>query len=681
MATQIIFDPLLPWPFVWAAGAFAIVCILIALWRRLVGWPWRALAACFVMLAIANPALQREQRDPLSDIAVIIVDETSSQSVGGRSLQTETALAELTALLEDRPNTTLRTVTVQDADRDGGTQLKTALADALAQIPADRLAGAFVISDGVTHDATLPLDVTAPVHTLLTGQKDDWDRQLTIQNAPAFGILGEPLELTLKVEDLGAAPGAATVRLDIAIDGGPVQPFELPLGQDMSVQLSLPHGGINVLQISTPTVDGELTDRNNSAVLRINGVRDRLRVLLVSGVPHPGERTWRNLLKSDTSVDLVHFTILKPPGKQDGVPVNELSLIAFPTRELFLDKIDEFDLIIFDRYMRRGILPGAYFDNIARYVIDGGAVLVAAGPDFAGVDSLYRSPLGRVMPGAPTSRVFEEPILPMVSDIGSRHPVTQGLEGQDEWGRWLRQIGIAPLNGDVIMTGKDDEPLLIVDRVGDGRMALLASDHAWLWDRGYEGGGPQRELLRRLAHWMMAEPELEEEALVALESDTGLQFTRRTLADAPAGDLVVTKPDGTDVVLSWQETGPGRYTADFATDQLGLYRAGDDALTVVTALGPAAPREFQNSIATGELLAPLVDQANGGIVRIIDGMPRLRTVREGRPAAGRGWLGLYERDAFATQSVTLSALLPAWVYVLAAAGFMLAAWMREGRNS
>ncbi len=94
-------------------------------------------------------------------------------------------------------------------------------------------------------------------------------------------------------------------------------------------------------------------------------------MLLVSGEPHPGERTWRNLLKSDSSVDLVHFTILRPPEKQDGVPVNELSLIAFPTRELFLEKINDFDLIIFDRYRRRGILPSAYLDNIRSYVEQG----------------------------------------------------------------------------------------------------------------------------------------------------------------------------------------------------------------------------------------------------------------------------------------------------------------------
>jgi hypothetical protein len=153
----------------------------------------------------------------------------------------------------------------------------------------------------------------------------------------------------------------------------------VPVGETLNLPLTLEHAGQNVIQFIVPEADGELTDRNNAAVVQINGIRDRLRVLLVSGEPHPGQRTWRNLLKSDPSVDLVHFTILRPPDKQDGVPVSELSLIAFPTRELFMEAVDEFDLIIFDRYQRRGILPMLYIDNIRQYVTDGGALLLAAG--------------------------------------------------------------------------------------------------------------------------------------------------------------------------------------------------------------------------------------------------------------------------------------------------------------
>jgi len=359
---------------------------------------------------------------------VLVVDESASQRISDREAQVAEAIAGVEAQVARLGNTELRIARLGDAEGDRGTLLMGALAEAMAEVPRARLAGAILLTDGQLHDIEAAPDMPAPLHALLTGREDDWDRRLVVENAPAFAIIGEPVTLTLMVEDQGAAPEATTAPLEISIDGGEVQSFDVPVGEPLDLPLTLPHGGANVVQFTVPEAEGELTDRNNSAIVQINGVRDRLRVLLVSGEPHAGERTWRNLLKSDASVDLVHFTILRPPEKQDGVPVSELSLIAFPTRELFLDKIDEFDLIIFDRYKRRGILPTVYFDNVRAYVEDGGAVLVAAGPDFAGAESIYRSPLADILPATPTGRVIEGGFVPDITDVGERHPVTEGLE-------------------------------------------------------------------------------------------------------------------------------------------------------------------------------------------------------------------------------------------------------------
>ncbi|MEO0829287.1 MAG: hypothetical protein AAFY03_02385, partial [Pseudomonadota bacterium] len=450
--------------------------------------------------------------------------------------------------------------------------------------------------------------------------------------------------------------------------------------------ITLPHGGMNVIQFEVAASDGEITDRNNAAVVQINGVRDRLRVLLVSGEPHPGERTWRNLLKSDSSVDLVHFTILRPPEKQDGVPVSELSLIAFPTRELFLEKVDEFDLIIFDRYKRRGILPMIYLDNVRQYVEDGGAVLIAAGPDFATADSIYRSPLGEIVPGEPTARVIEEGFLPELTETGHKHPVTEGLDEADmgledaPWGRWFRLLDVQETAGDTVMSGIDGRPLLLLDRVGEGRVALLASDHAWLWSRGYEGGGPQLELLRRLAHWMMKEPELEEEALTAHAEEQSLTITRRTLGDAP-GDVEITGPDGSVTVLPLEEVAPGRFEAVFEAPEIGLYRLKNGEEEAVAALGPSAPKEFEQTIASDEVLAESVAARRGGAPRIEDGVPSVREVREGRVAAGRGWIGITPRGAFLTADVRVIPLVQPWLWLLVAAAMTVGAWLLEGRRA
>lgn len=678
----VIFDPLLPF---WLMGALALAMLAVlvfAVFRRLTGWPYRGFALVCVFLALLNPSLKTEERQAKADIVIVVVDRSSSQMLSDRAAQTQAALAHVTQQLADRPGTEMRLVEVEDAAGPGGSEVMSALAQVLSETARDRIAGAIVISDGQIHDTEFAPKLPAPLHLLLTGQPRDWDRRLVVKNAPGFAILGEPITLTLLVEDQGAAPQAAFADLILSVDGGPEQRYQIPVNREVEVDVSLGHGGINILQFSTPDMSGELTDRNNAAVVQINALRDRLRVLLVSGVPHPGERTWRNLLKSDSNVDLVHFTILRPPEKRDGVPVTELSLIAFPTRELFLEKIGEFDLIVFDRYKRRGLLPTEYFESIANYVRQGGAVLVAAGPDYAGVNSLYRSPLGAILPGRPTSRVFEEPITPKVTEFGLKHPVSESLERfapDIGWGRWLRQIEVETTSGQVLMTGRGDSPLLIVDRVGEGRVALLASDHAWLWDRGYEGGGPQAELLRRVAHWSMKEPDLEEEALLAQPMESGLLVMRRSLTEGSLAPLEITKPNGTQLTIALQPVAPGRYEAEIVSEDLGLYRLGSGDLEIVAALGPAAPREFVQTIATDRVMAPILAKTNGGALALSEGLPKFRNIRNGRPSHGRGWIGLVSREAYVVQGVEIGQFLPAWVYLIFASLGLLAGWLREGR--
>ena len=561
----------------------------------------------------------------------------------------------------------------------------TALSKALAEEPRSRIAGAILISDGQIHDIGATPDLPAPLHLLLTGRHSDWDRRIVITSAPAFAIMGEETLVSLRVEDNGAVRPTAggLVDLTIAIDGEPPASFSVPLNEDLDLPVRLPHGGQNVLQLSVTPQTAELTDRNNAAAVAINGVRDRLRVLLVSGEPHAGERVWRNLLKSDPSVDLVHFTILRPPEKQDGIPVEELALIAFPTRELFVEKIKDFDLIIFDRYSMQGILPMSYIDNVVQYVKDGGTVLVAAGPEFGTIDSLWRTPLAEILPVEPTARIISEGYKPALTDLGRRHPVTEGLEAlapKGGWGRWFRLVEMKATAGQVVMSGPGDRPLLVLNRVGAGRVAVLASDHMWLWGRGFEGGGPQLELLRRLAHWMLKEPELEEEMLSAAISGADVTVTRRTVKDNAPGDLVVTGPDGTTQTLTMWQVTPGRYELRFAASDMGLYRLVQGDLSRVIAVGPTAPREFVETIATDAVMAPALAATGGGVLRIEDGAPDIRTVQPGRTAAGRGWIGITPRGAYETEDIRVTPLLPGWLALLAAAGLLVAAWLVEGRR-
>ena len=693
MTGALIFDPLAPWIVLYAAAGLAAVAVAFGLWRGLAGWWLRAMAAVALLVGLANPSVQSENRAPLSDIVIAVVDDSASQQIGDRPQQTAAALKAVQAQVAGLANTELRVVHVADAPDDQGTLLMTALREALAEEPPARVAGAIIITDGQAHDAPMAPAMPAPVQVLLTGHAADWDRRLTVRNAPAFAILGEEVKLTLRIDDEGAVPATLgkTADLSISIDGEDPQTFNVAVGQDLELPVKLPHGGMNVLQFTVPAAAGELTDRNNAAIVQINGVRDRLRVLLVSGEPHAGERVWRNLLKSDASVDLVHFTILRPPEKQDGVPVTELSLIAFPTRELFVEKIDQFDLIIFDRYRQRGILPTAYLENVANYVRNGGTVLMAAGPEFGTADSLYRSPLAEILPVIPSGRVVEQGFLPRLTELGHRHPVTAGLDDYmpddpgkvtgdgPHWGRWFRMVDVEATRGQVVMEGAGNRPLLVLDRVGKGRVAMLTSDHAWLWGRGFEGGGPQLELLRRLAHWMLKEPELEEEALTATAEGQSLTITRRTIGDAP-GDLAITGPDGVETVLPMTEAAPGRYALTWQAPEMGLYRMTQGDMKAVVAVGPSAPKEFEQTIASDTVLASVVAAGRGGFNRLEQGMPTIRAIREGRVAAGRGWIGITPRNAYVTQDVTIAPLLPAWALLLLASLLAVAAWLREGRR-
>ena len=685
MSQTVIFDPLVPLPFLWALAALAVALLAFAVWRRLSGWALRALAAGFLLAALAGPNLQEESRKPLSDIVLLVTDESASQGLSDRPDQTSAAVEAIKRQIAALPNTELRIVPVGDGADNAGTLAMTALADALAQEPRARVAGAILLSDGQVHDLGLAPALPAPFSVLLTGHSTDWDRRLIVKTAPAFAIMGERATVTLRIEDQGQVPKTVggTVDLTMTLDAEAPVTVKVPVGQDIDLPIQLLHAGINVMQLSVSAEDGELTDRNNAAVVQINGVRDRLRVLLVSGEPHPGERVWRNLLKSDPSVDLVHFTILRPPEKQDGIPVSELSLIAFPTKELFVDKIKDFDLIIFDRYRMRGILPMSYLDNVVDYVKGGGTVLVAAGPEFGEVDSLWRSPLAEILPVEPTSQIIEQGFRPVVTDLGKRHPVTEGLDEaapKGGWGRWFRLMEVVTRSGQVVMSGPGDRPLLVLDRVEKGRVAVLASDQAWLWGRGYEGGGPLLELLRRLAHWMLKEPDLEEENLTATAAGQVVTFSRRTILEVAPPDLQITGPDGTVTNLALPMVGPGKYQADWQAPLLGLYRLRQGDLARVVAVGPSAPREFEATIASGAGLTPLVTATKGGILSLEAGIPDIRQVREGRPAAGRGWIGITPRGAYVTGDIQISALLPAWLWLMLAAVTAIAAWAVEGRR-
>ena len=684
----IAFAPLVPLPALWAAAIVALIVAALLLAARSRGAMVRALALALLVLALANPSFTREDREPLSSVAVVVIDKSPSQSFGERGKQTEAARAALTERLARIPGLDMRVVEAGQSDGEtDGTRLFSALGAALADVPPDRVAGAIFLADGRVHDVpseASALGFNAPVHALITGQKEERDRRIALVTAPRFGIVNQTQTIAFRVEDQGVPAG--TARVVVRRDGEAIENRSVRTNDTVRVQIAIPHSGPNIVEIEASPLEGELTAVNNRAVVSIEGVRDKLRVLLVSGEPHAGERTWRNLLKSDASVDLVHFTILRPPEKQDGTPINELSLIAFPTRELFQQKINEFQLIIFDRYARQGVLPIIYFDNIAKYVRDGGAVLVAAGPDYASPTSIWRTPLDAVLPAEPTGSMTEQTFRAQLTMLGKRHPVTRELEGANSdpphWSRWFRLVDAKVDHGTTVMDGAGGKPLLVLSREGDGRVALLLSDHIWLWARGYEGGGPHLDLLRRLSHWLMKQPDLEEEALRVFARGRELQIERQSMADNVA-DVTITTPSGTTRVVRPQAGDPGIWRAATEANELGLWRATDGKLTTLVNVGPANPREFAQVTSTTDVLGPLAAATGGDARRLDEGsglhLPRLIAVRSGGTFKGDDWLGLKMRDASVVRGVGVLPIFAGLLGLLLLVGSLAATWAREGR--
>jgi hypothetical protein len=683
----IAFSPLVPACIVWAAAAVAFGLSLLLVLGRTRGGLARSLALALFVLALANPSITREEREPLTSVAAVVLDKSASQEFDDRTKQAAEVRAALAERLGKIPGLEVRFVEAGQADGEtDGTRLFAGLSAALADVPHDRVAGAIFITDGRVHD--IPADVAAlgfaaPVHGLITGHAHERDRRVVLMAAPRFGIVGQNQIVTFRVEDQGGAGGVAQVL--VRRDGEVLETRNVRVGTRTSISVQIPHAGPNIVEIEASPLEGELTTINNRAVVSIDGVRDKLRVLLVSGEPHAGERTWRNLLKSDASVDLVHFTILRPPEKQDGTPINELSLIAFPTRELFQQKINDFQLIIFDRYARQGVLPIIYFDNIARFVRQGGAVLVAAGPDYASQTSIWRTPLEVILPAEPSGRITEGAFRPRLTDLGKRHPVTRGLEGAQEdpphWSRWFRLVDTRPEKGTTVMQGPDDKPLLLLAREGEGRVALLLSDHIWLWARGYEGGGPYLDLLRRLSHWLMKQPDLEEEALRMSVRGRDLTVQRQTMGDAVA-EVTLTSPSGKTRTLTLAEAHPGVWRASIEANELGLWRASDGTVTALANVGPANPREFTEVTSTTETLAPLAHATGGDVVRIESGggihLPRILGVRSSDTFKGDDWLGLRIREASVVRGIGVLPLFAGLIGLLLLIGSLAAAWMREG---
>ena len=689
---NIAFDPLLSVFWITALGILMFIAALAAGIGKLRSYFLRLLAGLFIVLALLNPQTVIEDREPLQDAVLVIKDESESMTLGQRA---EASAKTYTALLEKlKADPTLDVTTTLIRPNSDGTRLTSSLIDGLSNMPANRLAGVIAITDGQIHDlpespeSLLPEGV--PFHSIIIGEENARDRRISAIVAPRYGLVGEQAEFELRVDDPGHEGERANI--EIKLNGETKARFPATIGNRISIPIEIERRGSNTIELTVKPVDGELTLNNNVFVAEISGIRDRMRVLLVTGEPHNGGRSWRNLLKSDPAVDLVQFTILTNPRvKNTNARQRELSLIAFPTRQLFEEKLTEFDLIIFDHFKRRfqpsrsgrrtPILSPYYLQNVSQYVEDGGALLVATGPAFAAEESIYRSPLAAVLPSRPTGETTNEAFKPELNAKGRRHPITASFSGKDDktWGKWFRIIDNKPISGNVLMEGPDAAPLLVIDKIGDGRVAMLMSDQAWLWAKGFDGGGPYSEMFRRTAHWLMGEPDLDAEKLTTTAENGLLTIERRTLEDG-AHRVVVKKPDGTSETVTLSKTGEGIYRGSAKSAGQGAYRLQSGDVSTITAIGALNPKEYAQLQPTPDILSPLASNTGGSqhLMGLAGNIPEIRRVKSGRKSSNANWMGLIANEDYTVRASKRSPLAQGWLFFLLAVICLMWAWRREG---
>ena len=690
---SIAFDPLLPMGWIIALGVIMILGAIAAGMGRLRSYFLRLLAGMFLIQALLNPQTVIEERDPLQDVVLVIKDESESMKLGERAEASDKAYQAVIEQLKADPSLDVSTTLIRpDSD---GTRLTTSLIDGLGNLPASRLAGVIAITDGQVHDlpqnpeTLLPEGV--PFHSIIIGEEKARDRRISAIVAPKYGLVGEQAEFELRVDDPGFEGERANI--EIKLNGETKARFPATIGNRISIPIEIERRGANTIELTVRAAEGELTLNNNVFVAEISGIRDRMRVLLVTGEPHNGGRSWRNLLKSDPAVELVQFTILTNPRvKNTNARQGELSLIAFPTRQLFEEKLDEFDLIIFDHFRRRfapsrsgrstPILSPIYLQNVARYVEEGGALLVATGPAFAEQESIYRSPLAAVLPTRPTGDTTKEPFKPELNEKGRRHPITSSFSGKEDqnWGKWFRIIDNKPISGNVLMEGPGAAPLLVIDKIGEGRVAMLMSDQAWLWSKGFDGGGPYSEMFRRTAHWLMGEPDLDAEKLTATAENGVLAIERRTLEDRNQ-TVMVEKPDGTKETVRLSKTANGIYRGSVKSSGQGAYRLTGRDVSTITAIGSLNPKEYTMLQPTTEVLAPLAEGTGGGLFpsELTGNIPAIRRVGADKAKSSADWMGLIAHEDYAVTASKRSPLAPGWLFFALALLCMGGAWLREGK--
>lgn len=705
-------DPLIPIGLIAGLGLLYGAASLMAARGKTKGAWLRAAAGGVMVVTLVNPEILTEERESIPTEVVVVVDKSDSQKLDGRDVTTQAAYDDVIRQLARIPGTNVRTIEYTheiDGRKDGrydGTQLFKRMENGFADIPRERLGAVIILTDGVVgdaknHDINRLLGNDAPLHALVSGKDTEVDRRIILEGTPIFADVNSKQKFRFSVVDDGADNSDPNKQISVKIKNGgqEIDAVMVRPGQMMEVSVDIPHAGENFIEFIAEPLAGELTTFNNRAVKEIQGTQKAQNILLVSGAPDANMRMWRNALKSKVNVNLVNISILRPPEKQDNTPLKELSMISLPAQEIFADKLKEFDLVIFDHYAYDGLVAAPYLANVAKYVREGGSLMVVAGPEYATNSSLSLTPLNDVLPAQPNGQVIEKSFVPTMNKLGERHPVAHMLNREAKFradqsrafGPWLRMVGVNGTKGTTVMDGADGRPLLVLNRQNEGRVAMLLSDHAWLWGRAYQGGGPVGDLITDVTSWLLKDQKYEEESLQIYPENGYVMIQQRTMADSST-PVTLKTPSGKTIQLTPSNVSPGQWEARIPADEVGGYsvtQAGPHPAMAYTDVGSNYYTELTNVISTTEILSPLAKSRGGEVLRMQGAagnstLPNIRAVTKDNAAqglSGKDWIGVKMNGETVLKGVTGEPLLPPWLSLILIIGALAQAYAREGDRS
>ncbi len=667
---------------------FFIVIIVVTLcgfYKKNSGAFLRLFVFLVLFLIASNPTGIKKEKTPVKDIVLVLSDYTNSQIITNKIEETKEALENIALKITNLKNIDLRKITITNENEfedNLGTSVFNTLNNTINNLPAEQLSAIVIISDGQINDLDQykKLNFDGPIHFLLTGKKNELDRSLLLKNVPQYALVGEEINFQVKVDDLASKK---QVKIKVTLDNEKLFTKNINVNEFIPISFKVPHAGENTIEVSVEKGSSELTLENNSKIIKINGIFDRLRVMLISGEPNMGLRSWRNILNSDPSIELIHFTILRPPNKRDLTPVRQLSLIPFPTKELFSASIDEFDLVIFDQYSLNGVLPKEYLENIVNYVYKGGAVLDASGPSYASKNSLSNSPLKEILPTKPTGEVINKEFFPTLSTLGVRHPVTSKLYLQKDnkrWGKWYSYIDTIKISGDTLLETDEGKPLLILNKLEKGRVAQLLSDSSWVWSRSIDNKGPQSKLLRRTIHWLLKEPELQENNIITKVKNGKIEIFKNTLIKGDVSAKVV-KPDGKIQNIVIKDNMNGQLSAVINANISGKYKIiiGEKIKTLF--VGNTNYEETNDVRSSDKLVSRIALESNGGVFWLNQGIPDIiRITNKSIIKAGVNWIGITSKNNFVNKKVSNYNVIPWYLLFFVLIFLIFFAWYRESKN-